>query len=333
MTDYIHFYKENKYLKLPKIVQIEITNTCPLNCPQCYKSLTPKNMDKYKFMKIIDECAKIGVGSIMINGGEPMVHEDFIEMIKYASRKNIITYCFLSGFGINKDIIQQLENCKISLSISLNGITKKVNSLSRDGYKYSVNAINLLKDSKINWGINWVARHDNITDFNNLVNYAVKKKASFINIIANKINGKDLLSPMNYADYNLLKNYIEKNQNNIDIRVESCFSIMNAFMGVKTSPLFKGCMAGILACFIDVNGNYSPCSHLHYPEKHKNMTEYWKNSSVLKKLRNINLKSNEYCRNCKRNDNCRFCRSVSYPTSVDFDIGFTHCPVFEKINS
>lgn len=329
ITD-IRFYEKNHYLKFPKIVQIEITNRCPLKCPQCYKSPTPKQMSKKFFMDIVDECYEIGVGSIMLNGGEPILHSDVIEMIEYASQKNIITHCFLSGFGINPEIIKLLETTKVSISISLNGITKEINDLSRDGYEYAISAINLLKDSNINWGINWVARHDNIMDFNNLVDYAVSKKAKFINIIANKINGRELLSPMDYHDFILLKDFIEKNRRKIIIRVESCFSIMNVFMKTKRPALFKGCMAGIVACFIDVDGNYWPCSHLCYPERFNSIADYWEKSIYLKKLRAIDLKTSIYCRECNQNDDCRFCLAVSHRTSKNFNIGFANCPVAEK---
>ena len=31
------YFRRNGYLPMPKVLQVEITNYCPLNCPQCYK--------------------------------------------------------------------------------------------------------------------------------------------------------------------------------------------------------------------------------------------------------------------------------------------------------
>ena len=326
----MRFYKKNKFLKSPKIVQIEITNKCPLHCSQCYKKSKPKIMAKTKFKQIIDECSEIGVGSIMINGGEPMTHEDFVEMVQYVSEKDMMNYCFLSGYGVTQKVIDQLDKLRISISISLNGSIEMVNGLSRDGYKYANNAISLLKYSNINWGINWVARHDNISDFNDLIYYAIKNGANHINVIANKINGDKLISPMDYSDYVLLRKYIENYRSKIDIHVESCFSIMNAFMETNMPALYKGCMAGILACFVDIDGNYHPCSHLFYPEKFDSIKEYWSDSLYLKQLRSIDLKTSQFCMECERNGDCRFCRAVSYETSIDFNIGFKRCPVIKR---
>ncbi|SOY28341.1 hypothetical protein AMURIS_01048 [Acetatifactor muris] len=39
--EYIKSMKTNSKLPFPYLVQLEITNDCPFNCPQCYKEVTP----------------------------------------------------------------------------------------------------------------------------------------------------------------------------------------------------------------------------------------------------------------------------------------------------
>ena len=329
MIENIQYYRNHNCTMYPKIVQIEITNRCPLNCPQCYKDILEKDIKFSDFTNIIDECEKMNVGSIMLNGGEPMIHPQIVDMIRYISSKNINTYCFLSGVALNEDKIEKLSDCKICISISLNGINPEINRLSRDGYQNAINAINLLKNSSILWGINWVARHDNIGDFENLIDYAVKQNAKFINVIANKIHGTELLSPMDKDDYALLKNIILSRKNVIDIRIESCFSILSAYMGVRRPQLYKGCGAGIFVCYVNVDNEYFPCSHLQYPERFSSLSEYWENSKVLKLLRDVRMKDIEPCRDCINHLNCRFCKAVSFDTSRDFNVGFQKCPIME----
>ena len=81
------FFKEQGFFETPKICQIEITTVCPLKCPQCYKSLTPKHANFEALCKRLEEAKKAGVGSIMINGGEPMMHPYFLKLISYISDK------------------------------------------------------------------------------------------------------------------------------------------------------------------------------------------------------------------------------------------------------
>ena len=50
------YLRENKYLPGPRVLQIEITNKCCLNCPQCYKPPVKllKNMTLDDFKKHVD---------------------------------------------------------------------------------------------------------------------------------------------------------------------------------------------------------------------------------------------------------------------------------------
>ena len=38
--EYVKAMKTNSKLPFPYLVQLEITNVCPFNCPQCYKEAT-----------------------------------------------------------------------------------------------------------------------------------------------------------------------------------------------------------------------------------------------------------------------------------------------------
>lgn len=63
----LKFLKKNKYLKNPKLLQIEITDICPLHCKQCYKDLQRQGEMSYeKFSQIINEAKNLGVKKIVL---------------------------------------------------------------------------------------------------------------------------------------------------------------------------------------------------------------------------------------------------------------------------
>lgn len=49
------FFREKGYFKFPPILQIEITQKCPLSCPQCYKNLDEKEMP-FDFKGFYNKC-------------------------------------------------------------------------------------------------------------------------------------------------------------------------------------------------------------------------------------------------------------------------------------
>lgn len=163
----LSFVREKGYLQAPAILQIEVTTACPLHCAQCYKP-DAKYSRHFEFdllREIIRMQKKRGLKNVMINGGEPLVYpwiRQFIEELEY---NDINSSCFISGYNLEK-YIDFFKGCKrVFLNVSLNGSTEEINRRSRDGYFYAMRAIQLLCENNIKFGINWVARKDNLFDF------------------------------------------------------------------------------------------------------------------------------------------------------------------------
>jgi len=125
-------YKEyrRKWVESPKnfIVEeapihldIEVTNQCNLKCPMCPRTILVNNnnkdyqtgiMDINTFKDIIDEASEIGVYSIKLNWmGEPLIHPNIVQMVKYAKEKGIVDVMFntnavLLDEKISKELIE-----------------------------------------------------------------------------------------------------------------------------------------------------------------------------------------------------------------------------------
>lgn len=328
----IHF-KNKGYFNTPKICQIEITTVCPLNCSQCYKNLTPKHADYKTLCKRLEDAKNIGVKSIMINGGEPMMHPDFLKIISFIVKDlEMEAYCFLSGYGITKDTGKKFDSNKVHVTFSLNGSTHDVNKKSRDGYNEAVNAIRIFKELKIPCGINWVGRRDNVEDFEQLLKFAEQNHVAWINIISNKLCNGKVHSPMSYDDYQRLCNTIHAYQKTgkVNIQIEGCNSVLNNLLHPKKRLVtFNGCQAGRMTYFIDIDGYYMPCSHLQYKEKYSDALSYWKNSNVLHTLRESNQMTK--CNGCQYAADCFFCKATEQETHDDFFKNSKTCILRRKI--
>ena len=65
---------------------IELTNKCNERCVHCYIPHECKNTDiEYNLMiKALNQCRDMGVMNIVFSGGEPMLHPQFCEFLRYA---------------------------------------------------------------------------------------------------------------------------------------------------------------------------------------------------------------------------------------------------------
>lgn len=327
----LKFLKKNKYLINPKLLQVEITDICPLHCKQCYKDLKRQGEMSYeKILQIINEAKSIGVKKIVLNGGEPLLHSRIIDIIWRISEADIITVCFTSGYGINTIFLKKLEGTKVEFLLSLNGSNKYIHNKSRDGFDITMKAIDLLFKLDIKYSINWVARHDNVKDLINMINLAKRFKAFKINIVANKLTSYgEINSELTKSDYELVREVIKKNDNDKYITIQNCYNILGAFCFDGNVPKMTGCNAGKTFCAITKKGEFLPCTHLYHREAFENIQDYWKNSKVLYKLRNNSNDNSSLCNKCLYKNRCRPCRAMNKELHDNLSLPIKNCLLFQ----
>src|SRR5438046_9986999 len=81
---------------LPVSISVEPTTSCNLRCPECPSGLRsfsrPTGMlDKHFFESTIDDMASHLLYLVFYFQGEPYLNPEFLDMVAYASMKNIYT--------------------------------------------------------------------------------------------------------------------------------------------------------------------------------------------------------------------------------------------------
>lgn len=331
----INYIKKNNSFNFPKIIQLEITDECPFNCPQCYKkSLSSCHADFEKLTNLIDFCYVNGTKLFVLNGGEPLLYNRFQELIQFLNKYQVEVNIFTSGYGIDSNWIEfwkKYYTDNFNFFISLNGSTNKINSLSRQGYDVAMQAIELFKENNLPYYINWVARKNNICDFPNMILLAEKFNSLGIEIIAEKLNGMNKLDlPLDKSDIMELAKIINNYTGKLKLLVEKCFPLLLNFIDKTSYSLFDGCFAGRMMCMYTLDNEFAPCTHLHMSEKFDTIMDYWNNSEIIKLLRTKSKPS--ICKDCKYT-RCNFCKAMSLESKNDFSIGYKDCPLYEKVNA
>ena len=329
---------ESKYI--PETMNIELTTNCPLHCPQCYCSLTGgENIDLETAVYWIKEGAKLGVKEVMLSGGETLCYPHIYEVVRAAR-----TYCghanvALSGFGFTQQVYERLVEAGVTgIYISLNGSTQEINAQSRDGFSMAISALKLLqKNSYPNTTINWVMHSTNADDFLNVVNLAQKYDVANIVIIGLKPDSKKSLStlPTKEQMYSI-KDIVRSHKGKTRIFIESCYSPLLALtcdtklFGNMNVGKNKGCGAGRTTFSVSVDGFLTPCRHLEYREKFETVSEYWENSDVLRKLREMDSDHPvEPCASCRLLEYCRPCAAIA-GVLEDVGGGKVHCSLADS---
>ena len=134
---YTSFYF-SKFAKRPRLwgnpitISIEPTTACNLRCPECPSGLRSftrptGNLKSDFFRSSLDQLQKELIYLIFYFQGEPYINPEFLNMVKYASDKNIYTITstnahFLNDTNARKTIESGLDR----LIISIDGTTQDV---------------------------------------------------------------------------------------------------------------------------------------------------------------------------------------------------------------
>jgi radical SAM protein with 4Fe4S-binding SPASM domain len=104
---------------VPPSLQIEPTNRCNLRCICCPVSRSSRKkgaMDLRLFRRIIDEASAVGVKRIHLYlHGEPLLHPDLVEMIRYIKYRSLFVNLVTHGMLFNEDSIRGILHAGVDL--------------------------------------------------------------------------------------------------------------------------------------------------------------------------------------------------------------------------
>lgn len=321
-------------------MNIELTTACPLHCPQCYCSLEGgRHIPLSTVITRLQQAQKMGVQHVELSGGETMCYPHLFEVIRAAKERGIAANVALSGFGLNQETYEMLLKSGVhGIYISLNGSTKEINSLSRDGFELAISALELLKENNYpNTTLNWVMHSNNADDFPNIVALTEKYNISSLVVLGVKPDSKHMLSTIPTSDQmRSVSNFIRTYHGKTRLIIESCYSPLLALtsdtrlFGNLNVGVHKGCRAGRSTLSLNVDGMLSPCRHLDYFEQWDTLEEYWNNSQTLQMIRTLEEYKREPCLSCKFCNYCRHCLSINSKLNGDLYIGNEYCPLASK---
>ena len=100
----------------PAYFHLDISNSCNMNCSYCwFHSKTASDKDYSKewkkqqiklntFKKLVDDLHELKTKLILFSGaGEPLIHQNIIEMVNYVKKKGMILQLFTNALLLDKD--------------------------------------------------------------------------------------------------------------------------------------------------------------------------------------------------------------------------------------
>ena len=136
----------------PKMLSVEATSRCNLNCPFCLvglqnslpstaHDLLPRglgNMSLELYEKIADDAVRFGIQKMQLHfQGEPLLHVGIADMVRMAKARGMTTQMFTNGLPLTEKMADRLLDAGLdALRFSVDGVSEEVYQKNRVGGQF-----------------------------------------------------------------------------------------------------------------------------------------------------------------------------------------------------
>ncbi len=288
-------------------VTIELLNYCNSSCIHCYlEHFVPKKVEVENIIRVVNQAAAAGAMQITLTGGEPLLHPNITEIIKYIKNKGMAANLLTSLNVEHGEWLDDILLCD-KIGISIYGSNRDIHdSITRIDGSFDVMFDNLkyiiARNSCIT--LNMTIMKENIADIANMVALAEKTNLRYrLNYILHGLSMET--HQIGLDDVKLLK------------RVFASKDSANTL-----STNFK-CVAGSDSLWVDVDLNVYPCVFFRMQLGNllkQRLVDIWNESdsiNIIKKTVNADFKK---CQTCDLKYTCTPCIGENYNVNGDITI-------------
>lgn len=322
--------------------QIEITGCCNMRCKHCRAiDELPVAISMEKMKLFLDFATQNSNSNfnLVISGGEPFIHPQFLDIMKLIRSYNINEIVVTTNGSLlnlkNLSYLDKLEFNNLTIQLSIDSIHQEVHDENRrykGAFEKAFNALKMLDTFKhLSSSVRMTINKNTMFEIEDMVKLLIPihvKRLGVGGIIPTGAGaiGSQHLQPNEKKEFlYLLSDLAKKYKNNIEIVTEDplkCIVENNPWIKPETYAIesnlgvFGGCTAGIDCFNVDTNLNITPCSVFGKPIlclKDYNCVEdvvkAYETSPLVKKLFSRQFEGK--CQDCKHKRICGGCRATS----------------------
>lgn len=218
-------YAKDKTAVVPQtrkgcLLHWEITNKCRLACKFCYRGrdIPPEDLSYDVCIRILDNfCGFLRdnnfIGSIIFSGGDPLLRDDLIDVIKVAHNyqmKGVIGQMTVSGNPdrVNRETVAALKSNGISVyQMSIDGLEKTHDFFRKPGsFRQTIAALKCIKDTGLKDSVKFTLSRINANELVEAMRLLVNQGVSYVHFSQlvpvgdGKNLEKEVLTPAEYRN-------------------------------------------------------------------------------------------------------------------------------------
>jgi PqqA peptide cyclase len=169
---------EQAMLSNPLAVIAEVTHRCPLHCVYCSNptqlAATQSELSTAEWIKVFQQCGKLGMLHAHFTGGEPLVRNDLAELIAAARGAGLYTNLITSGIGLNEQRLQSLVNAGLDhIQLSFQDSREDAANwiAGAKAHAHKVELAGEIRQHKIAFTVNLVVHRQNLDHLEEMIGF------------------------------------------------------------------------------------------------------------------------------------------------------------------
>lgn len=251
----------------PCMAWVEITRRCNLTCPHCFAEggdARATEMTTSRILRLLDEWAEMGVFSVVITGGEPSVHRDFLRIVNHAWELGFVVGIASNAVPLTSRVLAEIPQDDVIISVSLDGIHEQGKYRGESDFSFVTRKLLEIRDRGFNTSIMTTTTHNNARDLHTIINWAVDNDISLRSVpfvpMGRGSRYRDLANTT--ADVELAAEFwiAEEQWERVkDPQLGLCAGKVFNFLYTMVFAM-RRCMSGRGIAYVDSGGDVWPCT-------------------------------------------------------------------------
>jgi len=286
----------------------ELTSACNLKCRHCYirAATCGEDLTTDECFDVLGQLAEAGFFFLLISGGEPMVRDDFFEILAEARRLTFAVKLMTNGALIDDEAADRLVDlAPVAVDISLYGRAETHDAITRvpGSHGKSLAAIRAMRERGVMTRIKSPIMRSNLGEFEYLRELSSELECGFV--------FDSTIVPADDGDRAPLEERLDPAQIEELLTTASRGKPMEAGGNhVDGEPV---CNAGRNTCRIKPDGRLTPCAAIRESIgslRERRLIEMW-GDIAFKKFRSMTPEKLPECRACDLRGHCVRCSGIA----------------------
>ncbi len=303
--------KQNITIPRPEKVFLELTTECGVGCVECRNAgvTEHESIDTLEWKDIIDDLSGYGVPSVVFTGGDPVLRQDLLELVFYASFQDMKVIIETNGTNISPAMAKSLKKAGVSrVDFSIDGSNAEKHDTSRGVEGFFTKALSgfqILRDEDIHTGFNTSVTSRNSDDLKSIIELAERLGARILNIFLMlpgsgciRNIGDDVMDPVKCREMmNWLWNI--SHRSSLDLKILCSPQYIKLLKENRMDTEYfrvHHCPAAVGIAYVNCVGEVFPCPHIDTPcgnLRKKSFKTIWEKNADLQRFRSPELSDDD----------------------------------------